>query len=269
MKTKEKTLFIFEGTKTEDKLVERLECNFLGKSHAIKCVFDAEIYQLYRMIKDDDGFSIDIISLLKERSPNNAELLKNYNRDSFAYIYLFFDYDAHSTLADDSKIKELLSFFNDETGEGMLFISYPMVEAIRHFKDINSFKSLSVKCKRNNCPNIYDCPNRKECLDEPHYKQLVSIDSRPQLSNVNSYSTTIWQELINAHLCKANYIVNNSFELPVNIISQEKIFSKQIENYVNRHCPEVAVLSALPLYVLNYYGCLKIREMLSDEGFHT
>ena len=30
MKNKEKTLFIFEGAKTEDKLVEKLERNFLG-----------------------------------------------------------------------------------------------------------------------------------------------------------------------------------------------------------------------------------------------
>ena len=45
---KEKTLFIFEGAKTEDKLIEKLEHNFLGKTNAIKCVFDAEIYQLYR-----------------------------------------------------------------------------------------------------------------------------------------------------------------------------------------------------------------------------
>ena len=41
MKNKEKTLFIFEGAKTEDKLVEKLECNFLGDRHAIKCIFDA------------------------------------------------------------------------------------------------------------------------------------------------------------------------------------------------------------------------------------
>ena len=65
MMNKEKTLFIFEGVKTEDKLVEKLECNFLGNRHAIKCVFDAEIYQLYRAIKDENVFSIDIVFLAK------------------------------------------------------------------------------------------------------------------------------------------------------------------------------------------------------------
>ena len=119
MMNKEKTLFIFEGAKTEDKLVEKLERNFLGNRHAIKCVFDAEVYQLYRTIKEEKEFSIDIVSLLKDRTAENAEILKDYNRDSFAYIYLFFDYDAHSTLADDNKIKEMLSFFNDEVSKLM------------------------------------------------------------------------------------------------------------------------------------------------------
>ena len=58
MMNKEKTLFIFEGAKTEDKLIEKLEYNFLGKTNAIKCVFDAEIYQLYRAIKEEKEANI-------------------------------------------------------------------------------------------------------------------------------------------------------------------------------------------------------------------
>jgi hypothetical protein len=82
----------------------------------------------------------------------------------------------------------MLSLFNDETEEGMLYISYPMVEAIRHFKDLESFKSLTVKCKRKNCPYKEECHNKEECLKEPHYKSVAASDSRPQLSNVNSYT---------------------------------------------------------------------------------
>lgn len=263
MMNREKTLFIFEGVKTEDKLVEKLERNFLGDRHAIKCVFDAEIYQLYRIIKDEKDFSLDIVSLLKERTAENAKILQGYNRDSFAYIYLFFDYDAHSTLADDDKVKEMLSFFNDETEDGMLYISYPMAEAIRHFKDLESFKSLTVKCKRRNCQYKELCHNKEECLKEPHYKNIVAIDSKPQLSNVNSYTDNVWQELITAHLCKANDLVNDSFTLPTTLISQETIFLKQLEKHICHKCPEVAVLSAFPLYVLDYFGCARTIEKLN------
>ena len=72
-----KTLFIFEGGRAEDKYVKKLEQNFLGVDHVIKCVFDAEIYQLYRGIKQEDGFHLDIVSLLKERTAENAEILRN------------------------------------------------------------------------------------------------------------------------------------------------------------------------------------------------
>lgn len=261
---KEKTLFIFEGAKTEDKLIEKLEHNFLGKTNAIKCVFDAEIYQLYRAIKEEKEFSIDMVSLLKERTAENAKILEDYTRDSFAYIYLFFDYDAHSTLADDDKIKEMLSFFNDETKEGMLYISYPMVEAIRHFKDLESFKSLTVKCKRGNCPYKDECQDRDKCLKEPHYKSVVAADSKPQLSNVNSYTGPVWEELIIAHLCKANALVNDAFTLPSSLISQEAIFLKQLEKHICHKCPEVTVLSAFPLYVLDYFGCKRTITKLNS-----
>lgn len=254
MKTKEKTLFIFEGAKTEDKLVDKLECNFIGDRHAIKCIFDAEIYQLYRAMKDEDGFSMDIVSLLKERKTKNAEILKEYDRNSFAYIYLFFDYDAHATLANDENIKEMLSFFNDETEKGMLYISYPMVEAIRHYKDMESFKLLTVKCKRANCRYIDECTEKESCLKEPHYKHVVAIDSKPQLSNVNAYTDAVWKELIAAHLCKANYLLNDEFALPTSLMPQEKIFLKQLEKHILHKCPMVAVLSAFPLYVLDYFG---------------
>lgn len=261
---KEKTLFIFEGAKTEDKLIEKLEHNFLGKTNAIKCVFDAEIYQLYRAIKEEKEFSIDMVSLLKERTAENAKILKDYTRDSFAYIYLFFDYDAHSTLADDDKIKEMLSFFNDETKEGMLYISYPMVEAIRHFKDLKSFKYLTVKCKRKNCPYKDECHDKDKCLKEPHYKSIVAKDSKPQLSNVNSYTGSVWKELIIAHLCKANALVNDAFSLPSSLISQEDIFLKQLEKHICHKCPEVTVLSAFPLYVLDYFGCERTIAKLNS-----
>ena len=43
--SKEKHLFIFEG-KAEPNYHESLESNFLGDRFSIKCIFDAEIYQL-------------------------------------------------------------------------------------------------------------------------------------------------------------------------------------------------------------------------------
>lgn len=86
MLNNELQLFVFEGVRAESKYVDMLEQHFLGKRISVKCVYDAELYQLYKILKEEPDF--DLVELLKERNKENAKLLQNYNRDSFAYIYL-------------------------------------------------------------------------------------------------------------------------------------------------------------------------------------
>ena len=256
-------LFVFEGVRAESKYVDMLEQNFLGKRIFVKCVYDAEIYQLYKVLKEEDA-DFDLVELLKERNKENAELLRDYTRDSFAYIYLFFDYDAHSTLADDDKIEEMLDFFDNETENGLLYISYPMLEAIRHYKDMQSFKELTVKCKRANCPYKEECDEVEACLKEPHYKNVSASECQPQLTNINKYTKEVWQELIRAHVSKMNYLVHDVFDLPKQIEPQSVIFSKQLEKHITHKCPKVAVLSAFPIYVLDYYGVETLKKKLNE-----
>lgn len=263
MSNNELHLFVFEGVRAESKYVDMLEQHFLGKRISVKCVYDAEIYQLYKVLKEEEP-DFDLVELLKERNKENAELLRDYTRDSFAYIYLFFDYDAHSTLADDDKIEEMLKFFNNETENGLLYISYPMLEAIRHYKDMQSFKELTVKCKRANCPYKEECDEVEACLKEPHYKKVSASECQPQLTNINKYTKEVWQELIRAHVSKMNYLVNDVFDLPIQIELQTVIFSKQLEKHINHKCPKVAVLSAFPIYVLDYYGVETLKNILEE-----
>ena len=74
MSNKELHLFIFEGEKTEISFLYSLESKFMGSRNAIKCVFGAEIYQLFKLMKKDAD--LDIVGILKERNPENAETLK-------------------------------------------------------------------------------------------------------------------------------------------------------------------------------------------------
>ena len=45
----------------------------------------------------------DTFSVLKE-NPNNKEVLEPYSRKDFAEVYLFFDYDGHTSSANDEKL---------------------------------------------------------------------------------------------------------------------------------------------------------------------
>lgn len=267
MSNKELQLFVFEGSSAEPKYVSSLEKNFLGERISIKCVYEADIYQLYETMKKSD-FAVDIVSVLKHRSKRNADILKDYNNDSFAYTYLFFDYDGHSTMADDAKIAEMLEFFDNETENGLLYISYPMVEAIRHYKDMASFKDLVVKCKRGKdveemkCSYSNDCESVSECLREPHYKTISASSNKSELNYISTYDYDVWKELILANVFKMNYLVNNSFSMSDDVETQRTIFRRQYEKFINHKCPMVAVLSSFPIYVLDYYGVQELKNKL-------
>jgi len=268
-----KVLFVFEGERTEDIIVRSLEKHILSKGNlVVKCAFGAEVYQLYQEVKGDED--LDTFELIKNRNANK-ETLKDYNRSDFAEIYLFFDYDAHARLASssidlfghqtkegDEKLKDLLRFFDNETEKGKLYISYPMVEALKHIKDYETFHELVVRCKGINCSYRADCDEKVECADSPHYKAIVDTENIPQLRNIGDYTEEIWKNLITTHLSKMNCIVNGRYEFPQKIECQKDIFEKQLEKHISKKCPVVSVLSAFPVFVHDYYGNEETRKLI-------
>ncbi len=268
-------LFVFEGEKTEFRFVESLERHIfpihsIGNT-LIKCSFKAEIYQLYRSLKGDPY--LDDFNLIKERDRDFNISLGKFIRKDFAEIYLFFDYDGHSTLpriqdddgnsvkSGDERLREMLAFFNNETENGKLYISYPMVEALKHVSCFDTFWDVKALCKGRNCLNLEFCSGKNKCIAKPSYKECVSKESISHLLNVNKYSYKIWIKLINVHLKKMNYIVNDKFCFPCRIESQETIFLMQIEKYINKSCPTVSVLSAFPIFIHDYFGNVKSKEL--------
>jgi hypothetical protein len=184
---------------------------------------------------------LDTFNLVKEMEENKA-ILKGLKRSDFAQIYMFFDYDSHATNANDKKLDKLLNFFNEETEKGKLYISYPMVEALKHIEDFNTFKDLKVTCEKN-------------------YKKVVNSNCINNLRDFNHYNLDIWKNLIETHLKKMNEVVNDSYNFPTTIIDQLTIFNKQLEKYININ-KKVAVLSAFPIFLHDYYGNEEIKNRL-------
>jgi hypothetical protein len=136
-----KVLFIFEGPKLEKSITDNLTKFFVNENAIITCAYCTTIYKMYAEISKDED--LDTFNLLKEIEVNK-EKLKDFKRSDFAQIYMFFDYDGHATNASDKKIKELLDFFNEETEKGKLYISYPMVEALKHIENFDTFEELKI-----------------------------------------------------------------------------------------------------------------------------
>lgn len=221
-------LFVFEGVKTEDQLVNSLTKYFFNENTLVKCAFCAEIYQLHQAISTDND--LDTFALLKE-IPQNKDTLNEFDRDDFAEIYLFFDYDGHSTLADDNSLEQMLELFSEETESGKLLISYPMVESLKHISDKIDFKNLKVNAKEN-----------------IRYKQIVGAECASEYMQFSKYSKDTWRKLIENHLNKMNYVVNNQFNFPSETYAQSLIFKNQRIKYINIDST-VAVLSGFPIFI--------------------
>ncbi|QBF25185.1 hypothetical protein EXN22_05585 [Pseudomonas tructae] len=241
-------LFVFEGERAEKlisrKFIEYYFSDALGS--VVTTAFCGEIYQLLEKMKDDDfGLgSIDLFPLLQEIPQN--QLLKSYRRDQFSEIYLFFDYDPHASKACDVKIQELLGFFTQETDHGKLFISYPMVEAVRCLHEdcgVDCFSTLAVPLAYGNA-----------------FKDFSSKYASNTFRQVNVWSRQYWDEIVLRHCEKANLIVNGQSELPETPIESHEIFEGQLR-FINES-GLVYVLSSFPLMLASYYGMPKVRSFL-------
>lgn len=229
-------LFIVEGEDVEPKVLENLWDKFFrhNSNSKIHITFDSNIYLLWNEMKEDED--LEVLEILMERNERNRIVLEEM-KDEISEVYLFFDYDGHADEASDDDLEEMISFFDNETEEGKLFLSYPMVEALRHFnpEQIN-FAELAVEAKKN-----------------IHYKNVVHKSAKYfRIENING---AVWNEICFENLCKANSIILGDYQLPASpeTVTQESIFSAQRKRYIT---PDslVSVLSAFPLFVYHYFG---------------
>ncbi|PWB14080.1 hypothetical protein DCO44_10995 [Acinetobacter sp. AM] len=235
-KNPEHILLVFEGESTEYKIYELLEKHQLGLDKKILATFKAEVYQLYRQVIDEGA---DLLLLLKDKNPS----LSNISQDNISSIFLFFDFDCHATQAEDLKIKELLDHFDNETEEGKLFISYPMVEAFKYFThcdDLMNFLNFYVKR-----------------IQVPMFKQISHQESDHR-KTWQKMTKDDCQRIINMHCIKASYLVNKTDKLYEGDIAQKTIFD------IHDGKDEVYVLSAFPLMLKYYYSFTKFCEKMNS-----
>lgn len=235
MSKKEYILFIVEGKKTEPQILRNLKKYFLEKKESrieqdIVIAYGTVIYKLYKdfLVDDEIDEDLDLVTLLKPRDEEYE-----IKRDDVSEIYLFFDYDSHASNAKDEKLMNMLELFDDELDKGKLFVSYPMVEALRHMKKNTDFKDTVA-------------------ISEKAYKK-ISQECDNKFLHFNDYTHGNWKHLIEQHSKKANFIVNDKFKFPTDILEQLTIFRNQQEKYIDKE-EKVAVLSAFPLMLLDYYG---------------
>lgn len=233
------TVFVVEGAVREVQLVAKIADRFFsGKNHIeIYCLpANDNIYVLWNKLKDDD-FETDIVELIRYNIPQAAERLKGVSRQDIDEVYLFFDYDAQQRNLPQGVnahvvLEQMLEAFDNETENGKLYISYPMVEALRDFTD-DSCRSLT------NC--VVDLRDFKT------YKHATGEINR----NLSDGAT--WKSIMQTYIMRVNCLFDNQsidFETYKKQVSPRTIYAKQIQKYIPQD--RVFVLSAFPEFLLDY-----------------
>jgi hypothetical protein len=208
----------------------------------IICAFCTHIYALNnKLIKDPDQ---DVFILLRDM-PHNTHL-KSISKKKVSEIYMFFDYDGHVPGASDENLKSLVSTFDDETENGKLFISYPMVEALKHPCIVSDFKSAVVTSEKS-----YKTFVNKECTQK----------NKPYV-DFNQYTNKQWKYLIDEHTEKMNYIMEGEYKSPTKYFSPKDIFLMQQKSYITPS-NKVSVLSGFPVFLVDFYGVSKLESLIS------
>ena len=141
--------------------------------------------------------------------------------DDISSIYLPFDYDEQHRKflpqnAEPTEIvKSMLSSFNNETDNGLMYISYPMSEAVRDYQD-------------NFCTSLNGCLCSIDNFED--YK-LLSVQSSLH-TDISRYSYDDWKMIINIFIQRCCCLFNkedissdrNSY---LNIVHPEAILEKQ------------------------------------------
>lgn len=178
----------------------------------------------------------------------------------FSEIYLFFDYDFQNTnlsLAEmNERLQEMLVLFDDETDNGKLYVSYPMVESLCYTKQLPDEHFVEYSILRSHCMER----SFKDLAREfSYYGSLDFIElpdsghHRPGKKEVAQVRQN-WIWLVQQHTSKANYMCNRENSMPLNkdIVAQSRIFMAQCEYYLSDG-ERIAVLNGFPLFLFEYF----------------
>lgn len=194
-----KILLIVEGDSDEVKFLKGLfkKCNQKTeyKFYSYRTNIHVLAQELFNNYNDFDEGDIDIKLILSslENDKNRKQLLY----DNYSDIYMIFDFDPQHNHPHFDTIKRMVSYFNDSTLQGKLFLNYPMMQSYKHFDKLpcSSFENLEVT------------------LDEiKKYKEIVGKISG--FTDLTKYNYITYYSIAVHHVKKANKLLNGTYEIP-------------------------------------------------------
>jgi len=241
--SKQVKLFVVEGENRETRFLQwMIDIFFQGRFAAKIITLSAaqNIYMLYQILKKDD-FETDMVEVLRDYVDAAKKQLEGISRQDISEIYMFFDYDLQQNNLRDCGnandiLEEMLSVFDNETENGKLYISYPMVEALYDYRD-------------KLCQAYSTCYIDVDQLAE--YK-TISGNGNPKASLHFRYDD--WKEILNVFTLRVKCLLDLKqigYEYYQTNIDPAVVFRKQ--NQLREERDQVFVLSGFPEFLLDYF----------------
>lgn len=230
---KQNILFIVEGSRTEPRLINRMQQVFGINTDYDVYSYSTAIYELYDTLKADEY--LDIVLLLKEltQDSNEKELLSR----KFTKIYLLFDFDPHHQKFDMGKLLNMLHLFHDSTNGGKLYLNYPMIESFKHVGQMPDLKFITRTVSQ---------------LDVLDYKKMVGTFTN--YLNDAKWTYTVARDLVIHHLSKLGYILHHQKSIneldtyDIDSSCSIALLEKQYNAYLNNALP---VINTSILYLID------------------
>ena len=255
-------LFVFEGKKTEPYIFDTLfRLFFANAEDKVVCSYDNNIYELYNAMEKLD-WEADIVRLIKEKNVERGDhSLDAYERVSdFSEVYLMFDCDFHhhwfplDELTD--KLAKMLERFDNETENGKLFVSYPMVEALRYTKQMVDADYKDYVCKREDCSRFKTMAAEFSRGVYPNWDFIcLKANESPNEERMTKLKSN-WTLANEQNVKKANWLCHDEDEVPESAtdVEQKDIFTAQKDKYIETDHPQVSILSGISLFLYDYFG---------------
>lgn len=249
-------LFVFEGNEREPRLYRTLErLYFPRENDNIICSFGNNIYDLYNELLAY-GEGGDIVSLMRERLADAGDATLDGIRSSdISEIFLFFDYDFQNSQLSleeiNRRVREMLAWFDDETGNGKLYINYPMIESIRYTRELPDADYINYVVSREECKDFKHMArdfSAYNSLDHLLFKD-GEVPTKEKYIKVKDN----WSYLKQMNVAKAHWLIMGENSLPVNksMVNQLSIFDGQVSHFVTPKSM-VAILNSFPIFIYEY-----------------
>ena len=241
-------LCVFEGKKREPELFDAINHLFLHDTAMAYFTVDNTFHKLYKDLSSNEWDLIPTLKLMEQH--REEQVLSKYNNSDFSEIYLFFDYDFQdrkNTLEQlNAEIDEMLSFFDNETENGKMYVSYPMVEALRYTKTLPDENYHTYTVCREYCKTIGFKQIAVNFSSYSNYDFLIDIRKRETRNN------WLLEKLQNVE--KANLLCYGKMEEPTDkeLLNQKNIFDAQQSKFITTDQCMVSILSSFAMFLFDY-----------------